>query len=550
MAKELRVSLANKCQILFGFAVILILIVALAVVWLRMQKLVEEQQQLLMRTVAESWLAGRIQTGSGGLPIDQPIPGRDLIIVVINAEDLDFFTERDDWIDDALTRFEVGSHRDEYFGTREAESGDKYFRYARPVRKSDLLEMRTGMPTGSSLEATVDTTGIADPIQRLLIVEMRADTVQNQVAINMIYLFAGGLLACLLAIGMFWFIVTRLILQPVRLLRDTVEKVSVGDLSIRSDINTGDEFEELSDGFNRMLEGLKVSQDQMRNLNKSLDLKLGKLAEHNVALYEANKIKGEFLANVSHELRTPLNSIIGFAELLEDTLQDRKGPVDEKRKRYAGNIIESGRRLLELINELLDLAKIEAGRVDLRVGPMSVADTCEGLITLIRPLAQKDKVNLEMQVSPNLPVVETDAGKLQQIVFNFLSNAVKFTEPEGTVTLTAELRDPNSMNVHPEDSHVDALHVCFSVTDTGPGIAPEDHERIFEKFTQLDATVTRTHGGTGLGLTICKELAELLHATVELESDVGQGATFRLYVPIVLEPPKTPLMPEIAEESA
>src|SRR5213078_4576474 len=190
-------------------------------------------------------------------------------------------------------------------------------------------------------------------------VEMRSQVETRQLLLNRIFLLTAGLLAGTLAILVFFLITTKLILQPVRVLRETAEKVSKGDLNVRSHIFTGDEFQHLSETFNVMLANLKESEDQLRAINKSLDLKLGQLAESNVALYESNRLKSEFLANVSHELRTPLNSILGFAELLRDTVGD-KDRADGRATRYLQNILMSGRNLLELINDLLDLAKIEA----------------------------------------------------------------------------------------------------------------------------------------------------------------------------------------------
>ena len=238
---------------------------------------------------------------------------------------------------------------------------------------------------------------------------------------------------------------------------------------------------------------------------------------------------------MSHELRTPLHSIIGFAEVLQETLQPRTGPVDEKRKRYIANIITSSGRLLDLINDLLDLAKIEAGRVELTVGPMSVKDTAEGLVNLIRPQAERASIELVTKVQRNLPTVQTDAGKVQQIVFNFLSNAVKFTPDGGTVTLSSEMIAGNG-------PHKPGLRI--SVSDTGPGIPDHMQEKIFEKFMQLESAVTREHGGTGLGLTISRDLAQLLQGEIELESRQGQGATFSLVIPLQLATRGAALMPD------
>lgn len=363
-------------------------------------------------------------------------------------------------------------------------------------------------PTDAEVEASLLP---ADPLLAVLLVEVRDREVAAQLLRNRVYIVAAGLLAGLLAIATFWFVTTRLVLSPVRVLRGYALRVADGDLSLRSDINTGDEFEQLSDVFNTMLENLKSKQDQLFRVNKSLDLKLVELAESNVTLYEANKMKNEFLANVSHELRTPLNSIIGFAEVLGATLEGRTGPIDEKRHRYASNIVLSSKRLLELINDLLDLAKIEAGRLEVRAAPVSPRDTCEGLAALIRPLAEKKNVSVRVKLEPQLPPLVTDAGKLQQILFNLLANAVKFSPPNGIVVLAVEAAKPrDGFGSHDE--------VAFRVVDQGPGVDPEDHEKIFEKFIQLETSVTREHGGTGLGLTISRELAELLGGTIRVES--------------------------------
>ena len=176
--------------------------------------------------------------------------------------------------------------------------------------------------------------------------------------------------------------------------------------------------------------------------------------------------------------------------------------------------------------------------MEVTVEPMSVVDTCEGLINLIRPQAEKAGIELRLKMAKDIPVVRTDAGKVQQIVFNFLSNAVKFSPRDGSVTLSATVREsPNSQ------------HLCIGVADTGPGIAPDLHEKIFDKFTQLDATVTKEHGGTGLGLTISRDLAKILQGQIEVQSEVGQGASFCLLIPFEMESRSVPLMPDLATDA-
>ncbi len=539
MAKQVRISLATKCQLLFGLAVVLILTAALTVVWLRMNVLVGESQRQAAREVAQLWLKDMLHLGEAMLPSqmgDRHEVEEGVTLTLVDEDEFEFAAARDPFLAEALDRFLTEADEKEYFESAGARQGQRLYRYARAIRKSDLAWIRGGERAGYL--PTLEVTTITNPLRMMLVIDRKSKLAHSQLLLNPIYITAAGILAGLLAIAAFWYITTRIILSPVRVLRDTAERVSEGDLNIRAEINTGDEFEQLSTMFNTMLGNLKSNADQLRGINKSLDLKLGELAETNVALYEANKVKDEFLANVSHELRTPLNSIIGFAEVLGETLKDRTGPVDEKRKRYAANIIGSSRQLLELINDLLDLAKIEAGRIELRVAPVSVRDTVEGLINLIRPQADKKQIELVMSCPPNLPMIETDASKYQQILFNFVANAVKFTPEQGTVTVSARLVGEEEQRMR------------VSVADSGPGVPADMHEQIFDKFTQLDSTVTREHAGTGLGLTIAKELAAMLQGRIEVESVEGEGAIFSLAVPMVLTERSVPLMPPELSEAA
>jgi len=574
MPTPVRISLANKCQLLFGAAIVVILAAALTIGFARMQTLVNEGQQETARKLADAWFDGLLEMprpfnlATPGRPVTTsdeteptqtpaPPPVPVLYMSLISADqpgDVEPTIPGDPG-DPVLTRavslFRSRDDRHDYFAQSFDDAGARLYVYARAIRKSDLIRLRERMVreltpapgTETSPPAPPEETSpLADPLRQVLVIKFRTDLADRQLTINRIYILTAGLVAGLLAIGTFWYITTRIILSPVRLLRDTAERIADGDTNIRSDINTGDEYEQLSDVFNTMVERLKSNEDELRRNNKSLDLKLGELAQTNVALYEANKIKGEFLANVSHELRTPLNSIIGFAEVLEETIVGPNSTIEAKRKRYIHNIITSSRRLLDLINDLLDIAKIEAGRMEVRVDTVNISDTAEGLITLIRPQAEKSGIRLLTKVQRGLPLIQTDAGKVHQVIFNFLSNAVKFTPEGGSVTLSVNLLEGPAINLRAGEKRI-----RFSVTDTGPGIAHEMQDRIFDKFTQLDNSVTRLHGGTGLGLTISRDLAKLLTGRIELDSDVGKGATFSLIIPLELTQHSVPLMPDLGE---
>ncbi|MBI4581566.1 MAG: HAMP domain-containing histidine kinase, partial [Planctomycetes bacterium] len=222
---------------------------------------------------------------------------------------------------------------------------------------------------------------------------------------------------------------------------------------------------------------------------------------------------------VSHELRTPLTSIIGFADLLRDAASSDSATDRTRLARYAHNILSSGRNLLDIINDLLDLAKIEAGRIELHRAMFSLRDVCEALYDLTRPLFDKKQIAFETDLADDLPMLNSDAGKLRQILYNLLSNASKYTPEGGRVRMVVE-----AVN--------DGRQVRLSVADTGPGIAPDQHERIFEKFRQLDSSVTREHSGTGLGLAITRELAIMLGGGIHLESEMGRGSTFIVDLPV------------------
>ncbi|MFV0442906.1 MAG: ATP-binding protein [Planctomycetaceae bacterium] len=345
---------------------------------------------------------------------------------------------------------------------------------------------------------------------------------QHEIAKNNAILIAMAIVTCFLAMLGAYAIVRYVIVKPVLHLKDVSDSVAQGDLDQRADIHTGDEFEELSHAFNRMLRRLVTVQDELRQVNTSLDAKVDELAQANLSLHEMNKLKSEFLATMSHELRTPLNSILGFSDLLVDapTLNDRQ-------KKYVGNIRTSGRNLLQLINDILDLAKMEAGKMEVSAADFSTSELLERLAIGMLPLAEKKNIELRWDCDPRVESVFQDVGKLQQIIYNLLSNAIKFTPEGGRVELRA---------LPYGDDHFDVV-----VADTGIGIPLDDQARIFEKFRQgravpgSEQALTREYEGTGLGLSIVKELSKLLGGEVLLDSEFGKGSTFTVRLPLRLE---------------
>jgi signal transduction histidine kinase len=355
-------------------------------------------------------------------------------------------------------------------------------------------------------------------------IEMPTESMADGVHANRALLISTALITALLIMGGSYIIVRYVIVKPVKHLKEVSDAISAGELNVRSEIQTGDEFEDLSHAFNRMLRSLVTMQERLRKVNADLDHKVDQLAQANLALYESNRLKSDFLATMSHELRTPLNSILGFSEVLLSA----EG-LNDKQLRWLSNIRSSGEQLLALINDILDLAKIEAGKMQVQVTRCHIGDICEGMLTMFRPLAEKKNIDLRGVIAADIPVLRQDAVKLQQILSNLLSNAVKFTPEGGRVRLEAEAKAEGGAG----------RQLVLTVADTGVGIAAEEQELIFEKFRQAGNPMTRQHGGTGLGLSIVRELSKLLGGEVTLLSELGRGSTFTVRLPLeVSEEPR------------
>lgn len=339
---------------------------------------------------------------------------------------------------------------------------------------------------------------------------------------NRAFLLATAIITAFLAMVASYAIVRYVIVKPLRHLRDVSDAISHGNIALRAEIHTGDEFEGLAQAFNRMLRHLVSIQEELRQVNQSLDGKVDELAQANMRLYEMNRIKGDFLATMSHELRTPLNSILGFSEVLRSI-----DSLDDKQKRYVQNIQKSGRMLLDMINDILDLAKIESGKVEVRLTDFHIEQVVGAQADMARPLTEKKNIDLEAQIQPDLPPMHQDQARVQQVLNNLLSNAIKFTPEGGRIKVVARADERN--------------HLVLQVIDTGVGIAEEDQQTIFEKFRQGQTAVpsgdamTREYSGTGLGLSIVKELCRLLGGEISVESVLGKGSTFTVRLPWRLE---------------
>lgn len=270
-----------------------------------------------------------------------------------------------------------------------------------------------------------------------------------------------------------------------------------GDLSHRLEVRSADEMGQLARSFNSMADEVQLSFTRSEEARARAE--------------EANKLKSDFLASMSHELRTPLNGILGYSELLQLEL------IDPEKQLYAATIHNSGQHLLDIVNDLLDLAKIEAGRIELKLQPQEVVGLANELTGTHRAHAQTKGLGLTLSVEEGVPAsVVMDVQRVRQILNNLLNNAIKFTD-NGRIDMVVR---------------VEGSKLAFDVSDTGRGIPRECQDQIFEKFRQLDQFVTREHEGTGLGLALARELAHLLGGDITVDSRLGEGSTFTLYLPL------------------
>lgn len=523
--------LAKKVQLTFGAAVLLILTLALSIPYIWMGQLIRKDLLDTGRSRSMVMLDRHFQLKEPGRalqPLDSLGQARDP-----NDTEISWirFSEDDENI-------LLGLYKDVIEMIEDLKDDPERDENILLVKNKDRLEshyVRIFRATGHCISCH-NPQGSAGPfaLNKLIgAVHIQSRDLSSEISktvfMNRIWVIVAGLIGGAGAIVVFYIITQRLILRPIRQLRALANNVAEGNLEIRSSIATRDEYEKLAKAFNHMLDTLQATQKKLKHANKQLDAKIAELSARNIDLFKANKIKGEFLANISHEFRTPLNAILGFAQVLKDK------PLvlsKEKAQRYAENIITSGNNLLGMINDLLELAKTQAGKMELHIGQTSISDLLENLLSQFSLITKKKKIKVKLVVQPDLPLVVTDVGKVQQILYNFLSNALKFTPARGRIEIEAQFPSPGAQGTGPE-----SRMIRISITDTGCGIAESDREKIFEKFRQADGSLTRETTGTGLGLAICTELATMLAGSIGMESPPkgrSEGSTFWLDIPITL----------------
>ena len=362
------------------------------------------------------------------------------------------------------------------------------------IRTGKFDEGRKQLLRASDLAAEIELT--AGRLVVLTNARMAAGVQQNRAAYVtsqwVVIGFAAGSIGLALFLG---YVISWSLIAPVQRMDSQLKQIASGDFSHRSEVPNRDELGALAANLNRMSEELDRLYQQLE---------------------AASRHKSQFLANMSHELRTPLNAILGYTELILDKIY---GEVPDKIREVLERVQKSGRHLLDLINDVLDLSKIEAGQLVLSLNDYSMQDVVQTVSTAVESLAAEKHLDLRVAVPPDLPRGKGDERRITQVLLNLVGNAIKFTE-SGEVAIRATASDGQFL---------------VAVSDTGPGIAEQDQQKIFEEFQQGDSSSTRQKGGTGLGLSIARRIVELHRGRMWVESSPGRGSTFWVSLPVTVE---------------
>lgn len=336
--------------------------------------------------------------------------------------------------------------------------------------------------------------------------------------------FVAVLVACLLIV---YAALSYLVTRPLARIRGGVEKIQAGELDAKLErVESSPELNSLVDEFNKMTRELSDLYDslesqvadrtaQLAQANAVLERQRAQLEEANERLAQDNQYKSDFLSMMSHELRTPLTSILAFSEILNS----EGTPRDAREAQVRQEIETNSRVLLLMINDILEMSRVDAGRTELACEPVELGDVVGMVESVMRPLADRNGIDFSCSIDADVPLIEADFEKIRHVVENLVGNAMKFTPESGKVRVTA--------SYHPE---CEQAWIC--VSDTGIGVAKADQDRIFERFAQADSSVSRKYRGTGLGLALAKEYVEMHGGDITLESELGCGSAFTVHLPI------------------
>ncbi len=499
----IRASVHTK--LLAAFMIVTLLFIAMAVVSLQTIAIATRQGQLLDEAHE---LVSLAQQGESALArqmhyTDMALLSQDEVAIAKILRENNQFNDR-------LAKLEAAGTADPKLVEQVRASQDEAMAVVADIANA-IRDRRLGAVTGALLhrQERLDTeitmrVGLLVAAQQNRMAKLRdsvAATNRRSLTLTTVFAVVAVIFAMLCG-----FIISWSFILPVREAQGFLDKVAAGDFAARISVPNRDEFGTLAARMNHMSAELQRFDAEQRRA-------AGELGRLNLQLAQTSKAKSEFLANMSHELRTPMNAILGFTEMLIDGLY---GEVPGELKEPLTDIQLNGRHLLRLINDVLDLSKIEAGRMELALGEYSVREIVDIVHVSLRSLAAEKGLDFTISVPDDLPVAYGDSGRLTQCLMNLAGNALKFTRV-GKVEIGVAVIGPD---------------VVFRVADTGIGIAPEDIEHVFTEFRQADTTVTREFGGTGLGLSITSKFVQMHGGRIWVESEFGKGSTFYFAVPL------------------
>ena len=444
----------------------------------------------------------------------------------VNFNPRNIADEPDDFETQALNAF-IDEGRTEYYETTKYE-GREVFRYSAPMRIEENCLDCHGEPKGE-----IDVTGFAKEgwsigdvggaISIIMPLDVYRESEQSAIVQDVI--FFGGMLAFCLVIV--YVALGYLVTRPLNKIQAGVDQIKTGNLDVElAYTESSREMNTLTADFNRMAEELSAIYGnletqvedrtaQLAQANDVLERQRAQLEEVNSLLRDENRYKSEFLAMMSHELRTPLTSIIAFAEMLNK----ESDPKDAKEAETRREIEANSRALLFMINDILEMSRLDAGRIEMNIETVDLGDVAGLVQSVVQPLAKQNQIEFTCEIDADVPLIEADFEKVRHVLENLAGNAVKFTSKGGSVRL--------HISHHPE-----CREVWLRVSDTGIGIDKADQQRVFERFVQADSSASRRYSGTGLGLALAKEYTEMHGGSISLESALGKGSVFTVRLPV------------------